>query len=114
MTESTRVPGLALEQDNEGLHLRDCGDCVKQLYRDFGFGDFKGANNLAFEKQHEDHTALDEYGQRRHMQMLGRLLWADGPDVCQLSTHVGTTTNRNEADVKRLLRYLVGNPLCNK
>ena len=34
--------------------------------------------------------------------------------MCQLSTHVGTATNRNEANVKRLLRYLVGNPLCNK
>ena len=49
--------------------------------------------------------------------MLGRLLWLDRLDiknaVCQLSTHVGTAANRNEINIKRLLRYLIGNPACN-
>ena len=49
--------------------------------------------------------------------MLGRLLWLDRPDiknaVCQLSTHVGTATTRDEINIKRLLRYLIGNPACN-
>ena len=70
------------------------------------------------EKHQKDDTTLDEDSQRRHRQMLGRLLWLDRPDiknaVCQLSTHVGTATYRDEANVKRMLRYLVGNPLCNK
>ena len=39
----------------------------------------------------------------------------DRPDiknaVCQLSTHFGAATIRDEANVKRVLRYLVGNPL---
>ena len=47
----------------------------------------------------------------------GRLLWLDRPDiknaVCQLSTHVGTATTRDEINIKRLLRYLIGNPACN-
>ena len=51
---------------------------------------------------------------RRHRQLLGRLLWLDRPDiknaVCQLSTHVGTATTRDEIDIKRLLTYLVGKP----
>ena len=51
---------------------------------------------------------------RRHRQLLGRLLWLDRPDiknaVCQLSTHVGTATTRDDIDIKRLLRYLVGKP----
>ena len=45
------------------------------------------------------------------------LLWLDRLDlknaVCQLSTHVGTATTRDEINIKRLLRYLVGNPACN-
>ena len=49
--------------------------------------------------------------------MLGRLLWLDRPDiknaVCQLYTHVGTATTRDEINFKRLLRYLIGNPTCN-
>ena len=50
--------------------------------------------------------------------MLCRLLWFDCPDiknaVCQLSTHIGPATHRDEAKVERLLRYLVGNQLCIK
>ena len=49
--------------------------------------------------------------------MLGRLLWLDRPDiknaVCQLPTHVGTATTRDEINIKRLLRYLMGNLACN-
>ena len=49
--------------------------------------------------------------------MLGKLLWWDRPDiknaVCQLSTHVGTATTRDEINIKRLLKYLIGNPACN-
>ena len=52
-----------------------------------------------------------------HRQFLGRLLWLDRPDiknaVCQLSTHVGTGTTRDEINIKRSLRYLIGNPACN-
>ena len=33
--------------------------------------------------------------------------------VCQLSTHVGTATTRDEINSKRLLIYLIGNPACN-
>ena len=66
------------------------------------------ANNLVFEKHQEGDTTLDEKGQRRHRQKLGRLLWLDRPEtknaVCQLSTHVGTATIFDEANVKRLLR----------
>ena len=71
----------------------------------------------SFEKAAERDTILDEAGQRRHRQLLGKLLWLDRPDiknaVCQLSTHVGTATTRDEINIKRLLRYLVGNPACN-
>ena len=41
----------------------------------------------------------------------------DRPDiknaVCKLYTHVGTATARDEIIIKRLLRYLIGNPACN-
>ena len=30
-----------------------------------------------------------------------------------VNTHVGTATTRDEINIKRLLRYLVGNPACN-
>ena len=67
--------------------------------------------------QHDNETILDESGPRRHRQLLGKLLWLDRPDiknaVCQLSTHVGTATTRDEINIKRLLRYLIGNPACN-
>ena len=65
----------------------------------------------------DNDTILDESGQRRHRQLLGRLLWLDRPDikdaVCQLSTHVGTATTRDEINIKRLLRYLIRNPASN-
>ena len=51
------------------------------------------------------------FEQRRHRKLLGELPWMDHPDiknaVCQLSTHVGTTTSttsRDEISIKRLLR----------
>ena len=60
--------------------------------------------------------SLDDAGQRRQRQLLGKLLWLDRPDiknaVCQ-STHVATATIRDEVNIKRLLRYLIGNPACN-
>ena len=57
------------------------------------------------------------FGELSHRQLFGSLLWLDRLDiknaVCQLSTHVGTATTRDEINIKRLLRYLVGNPACN-
>ena len=91
-------------------------DNVTKLCKDFVFGELNGSNTLSFEKPDDNDTILDESGQRRHRQLLGRLLWLDRPDiknaVCQLSTHVGTATTRDEINIKRLLRYLVGNPAC--
>ena len=70
------------------------------------------------EKHQESNTSLDENGQRWHRQLPGRLLWLDRPDiknaVCQPFDRVGTATIRDEGNVMRLLRYLVGNPSCNK
>ena len=65
------------------------------------------ANTLSFEKVAESDTILDEAGQSRHRQLFGRLLWLDRLDikntVCQLPTHVGTATTRDERNIKRLL-----------
>ena len=91
---------------------------MKELCKDFGFGDLKGSNTVVFEKTLQSDAVLDDAGQRKHRQLLGGLLWFDRPDlkhaVCQLSTHVGTATTRDESNIKRLLKYLVGNPVCNK
>ena len=89
---------------------------MTKLCKDFGFGELP--NTLSFEKPDDNDTILDESGQRRHRQeLLGKLFWLDRPDinnaVCQLSTHVGTTTTRGGINIKRLLRYLIGNPACN-
>ena len=90
---------------------------MTKLFKDFGFGELKGSNTPNFQKPDGNDTILDESGQRRHRQLLGRLLWLDRPDiknaVCQLSTLVGTATTRDEINIKRLLRYLIGNPACN-
>ena len=92
-------------------------DYVTKLCKDFGFGELKESNTLSFEKHDDNDTILDESGQRRHRQLLGRSLWLDRPDiknaVCELSTHVGTAATRDEINIKRLLRYLIGNPACN-
>ena len=90
---------------------------MTKLCKDFGFGELKGSNTLSFEKPDDSDTFLDESGQRRHRQLLGRLQWLGRPyfknAVCQLPTHVGTATTRDEINIKRLLRYLMGNPACN-
>ena len=74
----------------------------------------QGSNTLSFEKPDDNDTVLDESGQRRHRQLFGRLLWLDRPDiknaVCQLSTHAGTATTRDEINIK--LRYLIRKPAC--
>ena len=73
------------------------------------FGELKGSNTLSFEKPDDNDTVLDESGQRRHRQLLGRLLWLDRlvikNAVCQLSTHVGTAATRDEINIKCLLRF---------
>ena len=90
---------------------------MTKLCKDFGFGELKGSNTLKFEKPDDNDTILHKSGRRRHRQLLGRLLWLDRPDiknaVCQVSTHVGTATTRDEINIKRLLRYLIGNLACN-
>ena len=87
------------------------------LCKAFGFGGITGSHALSFEKVAESDTSLDESGQRRQRQLLGKLLWLDRRDiknaVCQLPTHVGTATTRDEINTKRLLRYLIENPACN-
>ena len=109
--------GRSLCRTPQGDMFGVSSDCVTKLCKDFGFGELEGSNTLRFEKPDDNDTILDESGQRRHRQLLGRLLGLDRPDiknaVCQLSTHVGTATTRDEINVKRLLRYLIGNPACN-
>ena len=74
-------------------------DYVTKLCKDFFFGELKGSNTLSIEKPDDNDTILDESGQPRHRQLLGRLLWLDRLEiknaVCQLSTHVGTATNHS-------------------
>ena len=109
--------GRSLCRTPQGYTFGVSSDYVTKLCKVFGFGELKGSNTLNFEKPDDNDTILDESGQRRHRQLLCRLLWLDRPDiknaVCQLSTHVGTTTTRDEINIKRLLRYLIGNPACN-
>ena len=109
--------GRSLCRTPQGYTFGVSSDYVTKLCKDFGFGQLKGSNTLSFEKPDDNDTILHESGQRRHRQLLGRLLWLDRLDiknaVCQLSTHVGTATTRDEINIKRLLRYLIGNPACN-
>ena len=109
--------GRSLRQTPQGYTFAASSDYVTKLCKDFGFGELKGSNTLSFEKLDDSDTILDESGQRRHRELLGRLLWLDRPDiknaVCQLSTHVGTATTGDEINIKRLPRYLIGNPACN-
>ena len=115
--EPLKFLGRSLCWTPQGRTLGVSCDCVTKLCKDFGFGELKGSNTLSFEKPNDNDTILDESGQRRHRQLLGRLLWLDRPDiknaVCQLSTHVGAATTRDEINIKRLLRCLSGNPACN-
>ena len=84
---------------------------MTKLCEDFVFGELKGSSTHSFEKLDDNDTLLDKSGQLR------RLLWLDRLDiknaVCQLSTHVGTATTLDAINIKRLLRYLIGNPACN-
>ena len=109
--------GRSLCRTPRGYTFGVSSDCVTKLCKDFGFDELKGSNTLSFEKPDDNDTILNDSGQRRHRQFLGRLLWLDRPDiknaVCQLSTHVGTATTRDKINIKRLLRYLIGNPACN-
>ena len=90
---------------------------MKQLCKDYLFGDLKGPNHNCG-KTLESDAVLDDAGQRTHRQLLGILLWLDFLDiqdaVCQLSIHVGTATTRDESNVKLRLKYRVGNSVCNK
>ena len=88
------------------------------MCKDFGFGEIKGSNTLSFEKLDDNDTLLDDAGQRRHRQLLGEtysgwIVLTSKNAVSQLSTHVGTATTRDEINIKRLLRYLMGNLACN-
>ena len=109
--------GRSLCRTPQGCTFGVSSDYVTKLCKDFGFGELMGSNTLSFEKLDDNDTILDESGQRRHRQLLGRLLWLDRlvikNAVCQLSTHVGTASTRDEINIKRLLRYLIGNPACN-
>ena len=108
------LPGRSLSRTTSGFIFGVAEEYVKQLCTDFGSGELKGANNLVFENPRRM-TRLwmrtDKAGTGSGL--AGCIVQTIKNAVCQLSTHVGTATIRDEA-VKRLLRYLVGNPLCNK
>ena len=108
--------GRSLCRTPQGYTFGVSCDYLTKLCKVFGFGELKRSITLSFEKSDDNDAILDESGQRRHRQLLGWLLWLDRPDiknaVCQLSTHVGTATTRDEITVKRLLRYLIRNPAC--
>ena len=110
------ILGRSLYKTPQGYKYEVSCEYVTLLCKDCGFGRLKGSNTLSFEMVAENDTILDESGQRRHRQLLGRLLWLGLPDiknaVRQLSTHVGTATTRDEINIKVLLRYLVENPAC--
>ena len=114
---NTRVLGRSLCRTPQDCNFGVSFENVTQLCKDFGFGQLKGSNTLSFGKIDENDSILDDAGQRRHRQLLGRLLSLDRPDikdaVCPIPTHVGTATTRDEINIKRLMRYLVGNPACN-
>ena len=109
--------GRSLCRTPQGYTFGVSCDNVTKFCKDLGFGELKGSNTLSFEKPDDNDTILDESGQGRHKQLLGWLLWLDRPGiknaVCQLPTHVGTATTRDEVNIKRLLRFFVGNPACN-
>ena len=108
--DAARVSGSVFELDSTSVHLRSC-DYVTQMCKDFGFGDLKGSNNLTFEKPWESDTVLDDAGKRRHSQVAWFVTLVGS---CQVSTHVEAGSTRNEVNIKCLLRYLVGNLVCNK
>ena len=92
--------GRSLCRTPRGYTFGVSSDYVTKLCKDFGFGELKGYNTHKFEKPDDNDTILDESGQRRHRQLLGRSLWLDRPDiknaVCQKKTRVGTATTRDE------------------
>ena len=67
--------GRSLCRTPQGYTFGVSCDHVTKLCKDFGFGELKGSNTLSFEKPGDNDTILDESGQRRHRQLLGRLLW---------------------------------------
>ena len=109
--------GRSLCRTPQGYTFGVSCDYETKLCQDFGSGEPIGSNTLSFEKPDDSDTILDESGQRRHRLLLGKLLWLDRPDiknaVGQLSTHVGTATSRDEINIKRVPKYLIGNPACN-
>ena len=69
--------GRSLCRTPQGSKFGVSCDNVTKLRKDFGFGELKGSNALSVEKPDDNDTILDEPGQRRHRQFLGRLLWLD-------------------------------------
>ena len=73
--------GRSLCRTPQGCTFGVSCDNVTKLCRDFGFANARGSNTLSFEKPDDNDTILDESGQRRQRQLLGRLLWLDRPDI---------------------------------
>ena len=74
--------GRSLCRTPQGYTFGDSSDCVTKLCKDFGFGELKGpTHSILRDLTTMTHTFLDESGQRRHRQLLGRLLWLDRPDI---------------------------------
>ena len=71
----------SLSRTPQGYTYGVSSDYVTRLCKDFGFGESMGSNTLNFQKPDDNDTILDESGQRRHRQLLGRLLWLDRLDV---------------------------------
>ena len=65
--KATRLESRVTQRDKVVLRLWIC--------------ERKGSNTLSFEKPDDNDTILDESGQLRHRQLLGRLLWLDRPDI---------------------------------
>ena len=73
--------GRSLCRTPQGYTFGVSCDYVTKLCKDFGLGELKGSNTLSFEKPDDNDTILEESGQRRHRQLLGKSLWLDCPDI---------------------------------
>ena len=110
--------GRSLCRTVQGYRFGVSHEYVTQMCEDFGFGNLKGSSTLTFVKAAENDTILDESRQRRSQTIAqgdysGWIVLTSKTQCVKLSTHVGIATTCDEVNIKRLLRYLIGNPACN-
>ena len=106
--------GKELAKTIDGFRFGVGSKYVEAMFRELGLTRLKGATCLKWDKGQADELEVPVPAQRFYRQAVGKLMWLDRVDlkavVGKAAAKLGHATETDVQNIKRILRYIRGNP----